>query len=333
MDNPKKVDNYEVEFATPELKRLFRETSRAQIRLEDTQEPDETGLIITSPFTDFMWFWDRFEAAANPVSGDSESRAAAREDLKQLLPLIRQSELEPFFKARDAAYARGVIPYAYLWTMFPPGTKVFAKTFMDDIQMLEAHSCSLPDSNDGAYTSRIFLVNCLGFDWDGTKFDTYRYSFRIAQQKNEKEITITSLSVYPTTYFRTSDGERNDAQLQQSLRKRGQRFWSLCGVDKGVFQYQYSGAVHGQISAAARMARIRFRGREDDDRSSIISGAEDSSLSTAGKKEYEGPIIVDAYSFLRAQEESLLDEPPLGNIPTSLIPENDCQWFVVTTAP
>lgn len=257
-----------------------------------------------------MWYWDRFEEAVKPIAGDSREKVAAREDLKQLMALTRQSELEPFFKARDAANARGIMPFAYLWTLFPPGTKVYAKTFMDELQMLEVVSCSLPESGDGSYGRRRgIVVDCIGFDWDGLQFNGFECSFELPTAKKEREIAITSLPVYPTTYFRTSDGERNDAKIRERLQDRGKKFWALCGQNDGKFQYKYSGALHVETTSTSRVSR--YRTRDHDDMSSAFSSIDENSSTGPVRREYKGPVIIDAYSFLRAQD-SFWGGMPLG---------------------
>lgn len=134
-DNPKKMSHEEIEITSPALRRLFLKTCLTRAPPGDDSNVEKTSISIKSPFVDFIWFWDGLDAACNPSERDSAEEARAREDLKQVMGLIRKSTVEPYFKVRDTFLAKGTspaMPYEYLWTMFLPGTMVYAKSFLDD---------------------------------------------------------------------------------------------------------------------------------------------------------------------------------------------------------
>ena len=76
-------------------------------------------------FDTFIYAWDRLESI---VAGSKpEVSFETRQDLKALLSLIREVEgLKEYFKGRVVDSRSGAIAYGDLWTLFAPGTVVYA---------------------------------------------------------------------------------------------------------------------------------------------------------------------------------------------------------------
>lgn len=318
-DNPKKVRYEEIDITSPGLKRLYSSIA-AHSQQSDESSSDSSMLTIVSPFVYFIWYWDRFEAACESSENDTEEQATARADLKQLMALIRKSQVEPYFRVRDVYLTKGTIPFEYLWTLFPPGTKVCAKTIMDDVQMLEVRFPITPPLGEIKLRSKEFRVLCTGFDWDGVKFGAFEYELVVEKSIERNEMQIDTLAVCPMQYH------RNKYILQRDLLERGQRFWSLC--KPGKFQRNYNGAlVTSKPNESSRARMLSRQANDDDDTVSSFSGMEESGGTFTSQKEYSGQVIVDAYSFLRAQDDYFTtDEPPLGEYRGDSCPEHECTW-------
>lgn len=318
--NPKKVSYHEVEITSPELKRIYY---AASFTAREETTSDSEPLTLTSPFTDFLWNWTEFEAACKPAEGDSEEKALAREDLKQLLGLVRQTQTDTYFKARDTYLPKGALPFEYLWTLFAPGTKVCAKTFLDDMHILEVRSCTTPPTGEIKGPGKELRVHCIGLDWDGNNFGPFEYTFVIkknTEQSDKKEMQIDALEVYPLQYHSNQEG------LRQDLLQRGERFWHMCRPEK--YQHDYKGSILTVKQSKAARAQMLASRDADDDTTSTFSGMEETGGSGSSRKEYLGQVIVDAFSFLRAQDDVSASgpEPPLGEREVKPYTEYDCTW-------
>lgn len=333
-DNPKKLIQEEIQIDSPELRHLYRKTVPISMPLLDSEAYETTPLILRSPFVEFIWYWSDFEIACKPDDDDSLGIAAAREDLKQLMAMLRKSQLEPYFKSRDASLSKGTIEYEYLWTLFPPMTKIYTKTFQEEWQMLEVHFCITPgfgDShlnakNPAQYTGKAFVVNCGAFDWDGSKFNAFDYCLTIKKKDfKQTEPPIDSLGFVPVAYYRNKNGERNDQDLQSRLVKRGRKFWELCDIDSDKIQCDHKGAILTKSASATTGARLLAIQRADDETKSHDSGSGDIATHTMSRSEYSGEVIVDAHAFLEASQPLFEDGPPLGDFYAWVYPEEESE--------
>ncbi|KAL8913046.1 MAG: hypothetical protein Q9172_007376 [Xanthocarpia lactea] len=104
----------------------------------------EGNLRSRSPYTDVLHHWDelveqtmvRDEQHIPGPNSESERARETREALADLLECITTArELKDYFKTRDTNIAKQVTSFEYLWTFFPPGTKVVASPFMGTQQL------------------------------------------------------------------------------------------------------------------------------------------------------------------------------------------------------
>jgi hypothetical protein len=334
----KQVRSERIEIDSPAVKRLYREVVGDYVLPENRDYDRTTRLILTSPFTQFVWHWKTFVKETKVHEEDSEEQSAARQDLGKLLTILRSSQLKPYLKVLDSIEATGRIPFAYLWTLFCPGTRVFSKTFLDEVQMLEVSTCGTPSESDSAYNGKKFSVYCLGLDWNGSKFEPVKYEFVIQKPEAVSEqagMIIDQLEVYPVKYSKKQD------ETIAELKHRGSTFWNTCNHLVEGFQFQYSGPIitHGsgfagltQSSNGNGLTQLTQlaakRASEMDDGMSTFSGIEAVSVSEPSRKNYQGQIIVDPLSFLRAMDDMSGGggAAPLGTITTSFWTESECKW-------
>ena len=86
---------------------------------------DPGEICFDRTFDLFIYAWDRLE---NIVAGSKPGVSVeTREDLKALLSLIREIEgLKAYFNGRSLDSRSGAIAYGHLWTVFVPGTVIYA---------------------------------------------------------------------------------------------------------------------------------------------------------------------------------------------------------------
>ncbi|OCK89970.1 uncharacterized protein K441DRAFT_666839 [Cenococcum geophilum 1.58] len=101
--------------------------------------------------------------ATTAQASDSLETKNAREDLGQLLPLVQTSnKLDAYFKTQLSHLAGQTMTFKFIWTLYKPGTRVYARSFLNEYQMFEVQQ-----------------ISRAAFDWDGTHFTRRTYAFRI----------------------------------------------------------------------------------------------------------------------------------------------------------
>lgn len=274
---------------------------------------------------EFVWYYDAFVKACEPQTSDSTVRKEAREDLKQLLQLVRKSSLEPYFKIRDMIEATGMIRYEHLWSIFPPGERVYCKPLapkFPDWQMLEVEWYGYAGETNPKKNTRLWLY---GFDCDGTKFEKYSYIFKIRSFKEEK--AIDSLEVFPKRFYRNAEKRRDDCDLQAELMERGIKWADLCATDARDSQHSYDGPSITYVAEGSTSGA--FSRHDDETATSTSQGDDDDRGFTSITPDIHGIIIVDNYLFLRSERNEVgYSCPPLGRIQVEDVDESDCQWYV-----
>lgn len=319
----RKLEDEELEIESPELRAIYRECVRHEWFKEDRV------IESSAPFISFVYAWDRFVKACEPCAEDSQARREAREDLKQVLSLIRKSaSLESYFKARDAIEKDGIIKYEHLWTLFRPGELVYARPMspeFPDYQMFEVWVSDKPEEgleNDLA-SEKEFEITCVGMDFDGAKFERFFYYFKIKQFDNERR--VENLEIFPTRFYRNKEGLRDDSELQSELLGRGRQFVEFCVADNRDFQCDYNGAAMAQ--ATSGLARLTSS-RTMADSASSISADDDDLVLSAICPEIHGPVVVDNYSYLRSERhKDRPPYPPLGRLHVRSADDSDCPWY------
>ena len=158
----------------------------------------------------------------------------AREDLGQLLPLVQTSDkLDAYFKTQLSHLAGQTMTFKFIWTLYKPGTRVYARSFLNEYEMFEVQQSAYADDN------RVFKIFCAAFDWDGTHFTRRTYAFRI--KKFDGSQSVANFACFPVEYYQNEAGESGDRELRKRLIERGRKFCKLC-IEEDV-QYDYEGPV------------------------------------------------------------------------------------------
>lgn len=327
QDNNKKLKHEKIKIESLEVRKLYLECCLTK---DPNQHEQEEILELESPFKEFVWYYDAFFKASQPQDSDSSLRKEGREDLKQLLHLVRKSSMEPYFKVRDTIESTGMIKYEHLWSIFPPGERVYCKPLapkFPDWQMFEVdeftyHGAVPNDTNPPKYTNAWLH----GFDCDGTKFESYEYAFKIVKFKEEK--AIDTLEVFPTRFYRNAEKRRDDRDLQTALVERGRKWADLCASDARDSQRSYDGPGITSASSSSVAMALGRNGNDNDTATSLDDDDNDDNFNFKTiTPDIQGKIIVDNYLFLRSDRaQTRYSCPPLGHRRAWDIDDSDCQW-------
>lgn len=351
---PRKILREEIEIDCLELRELFTAISCTRVWPAAEHGP----LQLKSPFADFVWFWDEFKAACKPLESDSHELNFAREDLSQVLDFLEHSQLEPYFKLRESSLASGTLPYEYLWTLFPPGTKVYTRALLGEWQMLEVRSCDYPSysnissmsspysgtgtllRNQPEWVEPIMNVECNAFDWDGSSFNVFQYNLHILRDLKKTAITIDALDVFPARFYRNTDGVRNDDALRRDLVRRGERYTAICMAEKtDREQYDYQGKILADVPPEEALSMMQSPYSQGKGTSSmypgmgaIYPGMEDMNpfslkqTNYVNETEYRGLVLPDTAGYLQGQRGP--HYLPLGYRHGWMYVDTLCQWSV-----
>ena len=194
---------------------------------------------LSSPFEWIVWNWRTIsEEATRSQDQDSDEVKQARVDLQELLKTISTQsgieQLNNYFSKRETYIKESTITHEALWTIFPPGTVVFAKPVLDQPQLFFVmdHSRNFPDVPN---EEDAFSLTCYSYDWNGSTFNRVPFSLEIDHFKDKQ--TISALPVYPLKYHEDAEG------LRRELIARGKKYYKLCVAASGEQMFKYNGPV------------------------------------------------------------------------------------------
>lgn len=190
-------------------------------------------LRFVPPLHEFYYRWHMLEKLIQDEQDDITTK-----HLQLFYPIISK-EVLPYIERMEDLTRNGVITFDYLWTIFPPGTKIFTNIDAQD-RIFVAVSGSLGYDDCG---ERSFQIQCQYMDSDGTKFERKASTQNIREFKGVKE--ITKLEVFPAHLHPDPKG------LLEKLHKRGQRFEEL----NGFHHMSYSGFYFDRIRGKKRHVR------------------------------------------------------------------------------
>jgi hypothetical protein len=306
-----KVNFEEIEIHSREMKNIILQTT---VAWEDTITDSDQFVAVESPFYIFVEHWDEHVQACEPKDGDTEPVKQARVDLKDLMGFIMKSEsLKAYFRNRDTIVSKRRIKFQFLWTLFGHQTMVYAKSYMNQMQMFKVRTSSTPGYK-GA-----FRIELTAFDWDGTKFAPYIYIFTIKEYQNE--VPIDSLDVIPVKYYEGTESELSKDQLQRYLIERGRKYVELCTQEPANFQCQYEGTALVTPTMQHRLTAKGRSGNVPPGEPRPIFNALEVNVTSVEMSKNQSQVIIDNYSFLQSEQNPMKHNnmPPLGKkIPTML---------------
>lgn len=232
-----------IEIFSKELISILKETLRA----DPGQVSGDTEGFLRSPYYAVVYHWDKLmeqtvisEESHIPGPGSGSERAReTREALADLLECIRTSrELKDYFKTRDTNIAKQVTSYKYLWTFFPPGTRVVASPFMGTEQLFLVEDL-VDIGSDRDDHEPYWQIDCIYLDFD-TSFGRRMVSFKVKKFDDTKP--LKTLECYPTKFMDHED------RFLKDRKEQGQEFKTFCFELKGaakLFSYRGNATSSG----------------------------------------------------------------------------------------
>ena len=248
-NNEKKLEYSELDIESPGLRKLLGEN----ITHYPSQLFEEKCLNMLSPFQPLIFNWANLEKAVGAQELDTDETKEAREHLAAMLQALRTSEeLESYFKNRESYISTKTITSEWLWTIFPPKTLMYARSFLSEGQVFEVERVEELTRDDGK--SKGQCITCAAYDWDGTRFQRLTYTFDVETFTGPKR--ISSLRCFPLQYHQNEEGEDDSVSVRESLIKRGKEFVNLCAREdrRHGFQCDYDGLVISTSRGSSRLA-------------------------------------------------------------------------------
>ncbi|ORY71659.1 P-loop containing nucleoside triphosphate hydrolase protein [Pseudomassariella vexata] len=206
-DSRKKLEIDSVVIQSPLLKEVLRDVLKDYPGVTTTL----ARLTFVAPFKPFVHRWEELTAA---LDGDYDE--TTKSHLK-LLHTVLFEELKDIISATKDYIKNKVITYEHVWTIFQPGTIIFASRYGRPVTVR---------LHEGQFTNHCkygpcYLLKCDRLDWDGSKFG-YDLSQHIILPF-AGTLSITDLDCFPLAYH--SDQETVTA----TLIARGALFERLAG--------------------------------------------------------------------------------------------------------
>ena len=224
----------DIEILNPDLRILLRDT----LQHSPFHTFNSDWVIIVAPYEEIIHNWDLLERESKKVSS-TDQESIARSDLILLLDTIQTSsgdeKLDAFLKIRSSHQARNIIEFQNLWTIFPPGTIVYGRPFLeeDELFIVQYNLGTWPQ--DAAKGTSPWKMRCWTYDWDGETFN--RKSLDLGINKFDGPKPISSLTYRPFTPTYTPKYH----ELAERLLKRGEHFRTYCLKKPEAQMCDYSG--------------------------------------------------------------------------------------------
>ncbi|KAK9780209.1 putative AAA family ATPase [Seiridium cardinale] len=299
-------DYAELEITGPELSNILRKT----IKSYTLHRLAEGSFRLIAPYRHIIHYWDALEHETRQQC-DSKEEKVARSDLGLLLSQLKEwsgdISLDDYLKIRGDLVSTDNITFETLWTIFPPGTLVYSKSFLKQDQVFVVLDSwrTWPEAKppNRRNDQRTWGLNCLTYDWNGSDF--HRYSVTISIPEFEETKPIATLPVYPWKFV------SNKAEMKERLLTRGNKFRKYCVSSAQSLMFKYNGP------AVIDKKGFGFVTEKDDDERSYESHyfgrhreRQEPILRMSGYSVSHGQVMVDFASYYKYG----LAEPRLGEL-------------------
>ncbi|KAF2875800.1 P-loop containing nucleoside triphosphate hydrolase protein [Massariosphaeria phaeospora] len=173
-------------------------------------------LEFQGKFEPLIHRWTELQEAISML-GDATEEDRKTKDHAGTLQDILIKEFKNLIDNSQDMKSKRVMTYEHLWTLFQPGSVVFARQDGQETAMTLVETKYGQDGNG----QPCFWLTCRYVDWDGTRFGSNKLNLSIALYTGTRN--ITQLRVFPLEYH-------HDAQaLRTRLIERGAKAESLAG--------------------------------------------------------------------------------------------------------
>lgn len=194
-----------VEIADKSLLKMLSEARRKTRPTYYRDGREHFPEILLAPFEAIIWIYDC--AREMIESGNSMFSSETSTDLKELLDLVKEDQsIKGWFEKKSKR--PGQIAWQYLWTLFPPGTEVVTRLFLDIPQIMAIIHPPCQDTDVEGYSSNdnmsynarwapstCWLIKAWSYDHNGISW--LRVCHKVAIEKYSGERPIHELKCHP----------------------------------------------------------------------------------------------------------------------------------------
>jgi len=187
-------------------------------------------------------------ANATPTTDKDEDDSADNDALKlehaQLLHDVLLGEFQTLLDSSQDMKAKAVVTYEYLWTIFQPGTMVYARQDgQERVFRLKSGKYGVDKNENPVFWCTVQFV-----DYDGNRFGYKVMNINVSGFSGTRP--ISSLSVFPLHFH------SDQAQLRERLVARGSKVENFAGT-----HYKHYEGIGWKLDSFGEKERFSVKGR------------------------------------------------------------------------
>lgn len=227
-DTRKKLSLHSIIVQSPLIKTLLGKVFKGYEGVTTNLE----RLEFNSPFKPFVHRWETFREIR-----EAEKDEVTRKHVDILWETLEE-ELKSTLETRDDLIKNGVMTYELLWTMFEPGTLIFAQK--GDQERVLRTSSNYYNCNPNQFSLASKFV-----EWNGTSFGMSDDHMTISAYAGTRP--ITELSAFPMNYHPDLEG------LQRRCIARGKIWEGFCKYSFNAYKGIGLSVRHEKFSVDSRV--------------------------------------------------------------------------------
>jgi hypothetical protein len=212
-NNPRKtLSVHSIVIQSPLLKKLLQRVLRDYPGLSVNLK----RLELSGKFEPIIHRWGRLQEEIAKLGDDTEDDRETKKHAELLFKVLRK-EFKDLIESSQDMINKGVMTFEHLWTIFQPGSMVYAKQDGQDTALRLVSTRYAVDQNG---------VPCLWVsgrfvDWDGSRFGTNKCNVKISTYSGTRK--INTLAAFPLDFHAEKE------ELRQRLLERGAKVEQLAG--------------------------------------------------------------------------------------------------------
>ena len=206
-------------------------------------------LEFSGKFEPLIHRWSELSAAITKLktekdAKDGDETAADKLQHAELLYELLEKEFKDTIDQSVDMKSKGVMTYELLWTLFQPGSFVYAKTQGQD-RIFRLHSSKYGQDRNG---NPVYWLTCQYVDYDGTRFGTNKLNLCVHRYEGTK--SIVSLAGFPL------DFHGHVEEMKEKLIERGNKVEGFAGS-----HYRGYNGVGWRLGSMGQTEKYSVKGR------------------------------------------------------------------------
>ncbi|KIW00749.1 uncharacterized protein PV09_07732 [Verruconis gallopava] len=212
-NNPRKtLSVHSIVVQSPLLKKLLQKVLKDYPGLSVNLK----RLELSGKFEPIIHRWGRLQEEIAKLGDDTEEDRETKKHADLLFNVLKV-EFKDLIESSQDMISKGVMTFEHLWTIFQPGSLIFAKQDGQDtaLQLISTRYAMDQNGSPCLWVSGRFV------DWDGSKFGTNKCNVKIGSYAGTRK--INTLSAFPLDFHAEKD------EVRQRLLERGAKVEQLAG--------------------------------------------------------------------------------------------------------